>query len=80
MLRLFGEFIWYCFLHEQEAETRVKRMEDEMLKLGKELNKKVEQIHASDVATEKVRIAFTTFLDCPVSLLCLVLLEQIDLL
>ncbi|CAH8301853.1 unnamed protein product [Eruca vesicaria subsp. sativa] len=37
----------------QEAETRVKRMEDEMLELGKELNKKVEQIRASDVATEK---------------------------
>lgn len=31
-------------------------MEDEMLKLGKDLNKKVEQILASDVATEKVRI------------------------
>ncbi|VVA90394.1 unnamed protein product [Arabis nemorensis] len=28
-------------------------MEDEMLELGKELNKKVEQIRASDVATEK---------------------------
>lgn len=38
----------------QEAETRVKRMEDEMLELSKELNKKVEQIRASDVATEKV--------------------------
>ncbi|XP_010490024.1 PREDICTED: myosin heavy chain, cardiac muscle isoform-like [Camelina sativa] len=40
-------------MSRMEAETRVKRMEDEMLKLGKELNKKVEQIRASDVATEK---------------------------
>ncbi|CAF1924423.1 hypothetical protein HID58_064394 [Brassica napus] len=38
---------------QQEAEARVKRMEDEMLELSKELNKKVEQIRASDVATEK---------------------------
>lgn len=37
----------------QEAEARVKRMEDEMLELAKELNKKVEQIRASDLATEK---------------------------
>lgn len=29
-------------------------MEDEMVELGKELSKKVEQIRASDVATEKV--------------------------
>ncbi|CAH2038477.1 unnamed protein product, partial [Thlaspi arvense] len=36
-----------------EAETRVKRMEDEMLELSEELNKKVEQIRASDAATEK---------------------------
>lgn len=40
-------------MSRQEAETRVKRMEDEMLELSKELNKKVEQIRASDVATEK---------------------------
>ncbi|KAJ4915023.1 hypothetical protein Rs2_00573 [Raphanus sativus] len=40
-------------ISRQEAETRVKRMEDEMLELSKELNKKVEQIRASDVATEK---------------------------
>uniref|UniRef100_A0A1J3FGP7 Nuclear envelope-associated protein 2 n=1 Tax=Noccaea caerulescens TaxID=107243 RepID=A0A1J3FGP7_NOCCA len=40
-------------MSRQEAETRAKRMEDEMLELGKELNKKVEQIRASDVATEK---------------------------
>lgn len=43
----------YFFIHEQEAEARVKRMEDEMLELSKELNKKVEQIRASDLATEK---------------------------
>ncbi|CAH8311332.1 unnamed protein product [Eruca vesicaria subsp. sativa] len=47
------KYIVVCFVHEQEAETRVKRMKDEMLQLGKELNKKVEQIRASDVATEK---------------------------
>ena len=46
------------FQYEQEAETRVKRMEDEMHELAKELNEKVEQIRASDVATEKVRIVF----------------------
>ncbi|KAF8110098.1 hypothetical protein N665_0088s0109 [Sinapis alba] len=40
-------------MSRQEAERRVKRMEDEMLKLANELNKKVEQIRASDVATEK---------------------------
>ncbi|WZZ56954.1 nuclear envelope-associated protein 3 [Brassica napus] len=40
-------------ISRQEAEARVKRMEDEMLELSKELNKKVEQIRASDVATEK---------------------------
>ncbi|KAL0794684.1 hypothetical protein Bca101_066061 [Brassica carinata] len=40
-------------MSRQEAETRVKRMDDEMLQLAKELNKKVEQIRASDVATEK---------------------------
>lgn len=48
--------IWCFFVHEQEAETRAKRMEDEMLQLGMELNKKVEQIRASDVATDKVGI------------------------
>ncbi|CAG7868406.1 unnamed protein product [Brassica rapa] len=40
-------------ISRQEAEARVKRMEDEMLELAKELNKKVEQIRASDLATEK---------------------------
>ncbi|KAJ0237688.1 Nuclear envelope-associated protein 3 [Hirschfeldia incana] len=40
-------------MSRQEAETRVKRMEVEMLQLANELNKKVEQIRASDVATEK---------------------------
>lgn len=40
-------------MSRQEAETRVKRMEDEMLQLANELNKKIEQIRASDVATEK---------------------------
>ncbi|KAJ4915003.1 hypothetical protein Rs2_00553 [Raphanus sativus] len=46
-------FFWFRSWRLLEAETRVKRMEDEMLELSKELNKKVEQIRASDVATEK---------------------------
>lgn len=37
-------------------------MEDEMHELAKELNKKVEQIRASDVTTEKVRIVSSHFL------------------
>lgn len=48
-LVLMLSLIWRCFVHVQEAETRAKRMEDEMLQLGMELNKKVEQIRASDV-------------------------------
>ncbi|WZY97314.1 hypothetical protein YC2023_069643 [Brassica napus] len=40
-------------ISRQEAEARVKIMEDEMLELAKELNKKVEQIRSSDLPTEK---------------------------